>query len=426
MTRDPPRRPAGLRCVAFALVLASPAIAEATWQTETIGGTSVHVYSPSAPRGPLIVALHGCAQAATVLRDRGGWEGPAEAAGAVVALPEVPGGGVLAGCWDYYGTAHTPTNRHNGPLLAITAALVGDAARGIDAAQVYLVGLSSGATQAVTTACLAPQVYAGVGMAAGPAVGTEASQASFVSTTAAAAASVCRSLAASEVAALDSQLAAIVYGASDFIVARGYGALNADMFADLYGAPAVSAFAVDALEGYAPAGTGAVRSDAVGPRVSSIEVAGMGHAFPAGTGPGPVVSYVASEGPSWPAYLLTFFAENNRRIRRDGGDVDAGSSRDAGVPRDAATRDAATRDAHTPTDGGVDGATDAGRTTDGGRVDASLDAGVAPRDGGGVLVGDAEPRGCRCARRSATGCAAILLLLPLLLMRRRPNPSATD
>jgi hypothetical protein len=45
-----------------------------------------------------------------------------------------------------------------------------------------------------------------------------------------------------------------------------------------------------------------------------IPVEGMDHAWPAASGPGPVVDYVASEGVNNPAYVTAFFFEDNRRV----------------------------------------------------------------------------------------------------------------
>jgi poly(3-hydroxybutyrate) depolymerase len=301
---------------------ASPARA-AGWAVESWAGLSSEVYPPElAPpsaggRGAMIV-LHGCAQTAADLKSRADWAALSEAFGITVVLPRVPGGGKYAGCWDYYGSNHTRTNRHNDDLLALVDAILGAPGLEVDPDQVYLAGLSSGGGQAMVMGCLAPEVFAGIGIAAGPSVGTSVSQFSTVSTTAASAKSVCRSLAGSHSDAFETQLAAVVAGTRDYTVAQGYAELNAQVFSELYGEASGEtltpyAFAVDQLRGYQPRGTGIEASDSVGPRVSRITADGMGHAWPAGTGAGFEMAFVASEGVDYGWYLAEFFSRHNRR-----------------------------------------------------------------------------------------------------------------
>ncbi len=341
----------------FFLLGSSSALA--SWQQASPGGVSTHIYTPSTD-GPLglLIGLHGCTQSAQALRDRGNWEPAAEDFGLMVALPSVPNGGVIAGCWDYYGAAHTRDNRHNGAVLEMVRAL--QAQNNIDASRVYIAGLSSGASQAAVLGCLAPDIFAGVGINAGPTVGTAASQIAIVSTTAAEGAQLCRSLAGSNASALSTQLASIIYGSSDFIVSKGYNALNAEVLSSLYDAPQQDTFDISSLQGHNPSGTGTSWSDSRGPRVSLIEVQGMGHAFPAGSGPGAEISFIATEGPAWPYYLASFFQRNDRR---------AGTPP---PPRDAGARDVP------PAQGDASEATDASDAPDGGVPsggDAASDAG---------------------------------------------------
>jgi poly(3-hydroxybutyrate) depolymerase len=310
-----------LPALAAACLVSSAAAARAEWQAQTAGGVSVEVYTPASqsPIGQgraLLVVLHGCTQSAATLRDQGNLRVAGDDFGAVVAVPTVPNGGVLAGCWDYYGPSHARTGRHDGPLLEMTAALLADPALGIDPAQVYIAGLSSGAGQAMVMGCVAPDVFAGVGIAAGPTVGTESSQIAIVSTHQAAAATLCRTLAGGASPSFDTQLAAVIAGSSDYIVAQGYADLNAAVMGDVYSggsALASSALDVSSLEGYQPAGEGQLLSDATGPRISLIHATGMGHAWPAGSGEGFELSFVAKEGVSWGQYLARFFSENSRR-----------------------------------------------------------------------------------------------------------------
>ena len=291
----------------------------------------VHLFLPASPRA-LLIALHGCTQSPDALRDRGNFEAPAELHDAMIALPEVPNGGVIAGCWDYYGSDHTPDNRHNSYLVALVDALIDDYA--LDPARVYLIGISSGAGESFVLGCLSPDRFAGIGFAAGPAVGTDVSQFSTVSTDRDTAASVCRTLAGPRSAGFDTQLTSVIQGENDFVVAPGYNRLNAEIMASIYGAATESMLDVSMLPGMSPSGTGAIWSDANGPRVSMIEVAGMGHAFPSGEGDGLETNFVAQKGVAWPSYVLTFFETNNRRVDQPLPGVDAGV-RDASAGTDA-------------------------------------------------------------------------------------------
>jgi poly(3-hydroxybutyrate) depolymerase len=357
---------ASLCCIA-------PTVAHADWQTETIAELRVHVYVPSSPRA-LLIALHGCTQSPDALRDRGKFESPAEAHRAVIALPEVPNGGVIAGCWDYYGSDHSLDGKHHRYLIALVESLL--SSMSLDPNRVYLIGLSSGAGEAAVIGCLAPDRFAAIGIAAGPAVGTELSEFGTVATDRDTAAGLCRTLAGPRADGFTSQLTSVIAGMNDFVVARGYARLNAEIMADVYGAEIESALDVTALPGTSPAGEGAIWSDASGPRVSMIVADGLGHAFPAGEGDGLETGFVAQHGVAWPAYVLDFFEENNRRLDRP-------------VPPDAGTADATAnsrRDAS---------ATDAQNTVD---------------------PPSTSDSGCSC--RSGAGASALWILLPLFFRRR--------
>jgi poly(3-hydroxybutyrate) depolymerase len=325
----------------------APSRAGAEWRTETVAEMTVELFVPASPRA-LLVALHGCTQSPEALRDRGNFEAAAEQHGAVVALPAVPNGGVVAGCWDYYGADHSLDGRHDRYLIALVDALL--AGHPIDPRRVYLIGLSSGAGEAFVMGCLAPDRFAGIGINAGPAVGTDISEFGTVSTDRDSAAAVCRALAGARADGFETQLTSTIQGDGDFVVARGYNRLNAEIMASIYGAETESSLDVTSLPGQMPRGEGAIWSDALGPRVSMILVEGMGHAFPAGEGDGLETSFVSQRGVAWPSYVLSFFEENNRRLDRpvppDGGVVLPGG--DASTGTDASRQDA--EDPQIPTD----------------------------------------------------------------------------
>lgn len=379
-----------------------------------------------------MMVLHGCTQQSTSLRTDGNFEPAAEAYGIVIALPQVPNGGVIAGCWDYYGTIHTRSNKHNGAIFTIVDALKEDVALDIDADQVYIAGLSSGAGQAAVSGCLAPDVFAGVGLNAGPMVGTASSEASVVAGTTAQGVSTCRTFSGTQSAHFETQLASIIYGSMDFVVAKGYGQRNADVLRTIYGDGTMlpgSPIDVTQLPGFQPMGTGTLYSDAEGPRVQQVEVTGMGHAFPAGSGDGFELNFIARRGPAWPMMLAELFSVNNRRIDPNTRPIaDAGASEDAGSGMDLSVP---------AEDGGVTPAPDAqasvdlGAGADGGQAtgpDAgapnTADAGVhADGDAGDCdSPAPADDGGCRCiaAPEGATQLSGIALVLLLLgFVRRR-------
>ena len=423
------RRGSGVVVATFVIGLAtfSPPV-RAAWETRNAGGMSVHVYTPGAdsPLGghALLVALHGCTQSATHLKDFGNFEHAAEDFGMVIALPDVPGGGVYAGCWNYYGALHNGTSGHDAAVISLAQELLADGALGIDPAQVYLSGFSSGGGEALVAGCLAPELFAGVGAAAGPSLGTSATQIGQVSQTPAAAAMLCNQYAGANADALGSQLAVAFTDAQDFVVAQGYAGVNADMFTSVYASPTSSAFDVATVEGAMPAGQGTYYADGEGPRVALIQsTSGGGHAWPAGSGEaGGGISYIAGNGVDFAYFLATFFTANNRRADGDwdpGNDDDGGSSDGAGTDDGADDGDDGADDAadDAADDGDDDGGDDvADDGDDDGGDDANEDGGFDGTDG------RIEPSGCQCSTGSAPDPVALLIglvALPWLPRRRR-------
>ncbi|CAN5427952.1 hypothetical protein BH11ACT8_BH11ACT8_29040 [soil metagenome] len=310
---------------AVALALGSGATtgaqAAGAWTSETLAGMNVRIYVPtSAPAiadgRALMVNLHGCIQTNADLASGGNWQATADAYGMVVAIPAAPNGGVVAGCWDYYDTQHSRSApaRHDDNLLDLVDVLLARPGLDLDPDpdQVYLSGLSSGGGETMVMGCLAPDVFAGVGINAGPTVGTTSSQISSVATTKAAATATCTSFAGSHTDGFDTQLTSVIHGNDDYTVATGYNRLNAEVAAGLYGATTTAPVDTSTLPGSSPAGSGTVWSDAEGPRVSLITNTGLGHNWPAGGGPGG--RYIKTSSVDYPAYVTGFFFANNRRV----------------------------------------------------------------------------------------------------------------
>ncbi|ANS79197.1 Translation initiation factor 2 [Serinicoccus hydrothermalis] len=297
------------------------------WSTETIAGMSVQLYVPqSAPAlssgRALMVSLHGCAQTASTLRTGANWQQTADDYGMVVALPDAPNGGVIFGCWDYYDGNHSRTNpaRHDDNLLGLVDELTDREALGLDPDQVYLSGLSSGGGETMVMGCLAPDVFAGIGINAGPTVGTTSGQISSVATSKAAGTNTCTGFAGSGADAFGTQLTSVVYGSNDATVAPGYNTLNGQIMAGIYGASTVSTQSLEGVPGSSTAGSATIYSDGDGPRVSVVQNTGLGHNWPAGEGPGG--AYISTSSIDYPAYLTDFFFEHNRRVEAGTGPTD--------------------------------------------------------------------------------------------------------
>lgn len=291
----------------------------AEWSTQTLGEMDTRLYMPSSDplmdgKRALYVVLHGCIQNADAYVTAGGFDQVAEEYGMIVAVPNVPDGGKIAGCWDYYGDSHTRSNKHNKNVLQLVSALISDTRLNIDPNQVYLAGLSSGGGQAYVLAALAPDVFAGVGINAGPALGTTSFQIGSCPDgyTASQQVKKANDLAGSYKRHFDSQLVAIAHGTSDDTVGQCYADLEFNAFASLYGAGTHLTFPVSDLEGVNPGGTGELYADDQGPRVSLIMVQGMGHAWPGGTGTR--ASFIEADNVNWAAYTTQFFFDNNRRV----------------------------------------------------------------------------------------------------------------
>jgi poly(hydroxyalkanoate) depolymerase family esterase len=307
-----------------------------SWRTVSAGGMSVELYVPAtapklADKRALMVSLHGCVQTNRVLRDQGNWSVTADEYGMVVAVPAVPDGGKIVGCWDYFGRAapffpppppHSRNSRDNDNLLALVQTLQSDVSLNIDPAQIYITGLSSGGGQTLVMGCLAPEIFAGIGINAGPTIGTGSHEINppditSLPITPGQAKAVCQELAGSHSPAFATQLTSVIYGSEDQTVDPRYNQLNTEIMASIYEVSDISNFSVNEFSGHNPRGAGKLWSDNTGPRISMIRSDGLGHAWPAGSGPGGEINFVAREGINYPAYVTQFFFENNRRVLKN-------------------------------------------------------------------------------------------------------------
>ncbi len=288
-----------------------------SWTTEyyLAGMDSVHIYLPTTQplvnnKRALMINLHGCSMSNTDMKNNADWKPTADQFGMVVALPDVPGNGASnMSCWDYYGESHTRSNKHNNEIINLAIDLISRPALNIDPNQVYITGFSSGGGQANVIACLAPDIFSGVGSSAGPGLGTSVYQYSSVpwnySDTSKAA--HCNNLAGSNAPHLATQIYSTIHGSSDSTVAPGFNQHGAEIMSLVYGAP-IQGLATSIANG----GTKVIFSDTTGPRVSRISVSGMGHDW--STGNGGNFGYFVNTKVDYPNYVTQWFFDNNRRI----------------------------------------------------------------------------------------------------------------
>jgi poly(3-hydroxybutyrate) depolymerase len=224
--------------------------ANQTWAADSVNGGNLtgYFYWPStkptlAGKRALVLVLHGCAQTASgdvidSTSDKGfNWKGVADQYGAVILAPNATGNVYGSHCWDYSRTNHSRTTGHEGVLLDLIKRFVSNSQYAIDPKQVYVAGLSSGGGETMVLACLAPDIFAGVGINAGPPPGTTTLQIGSVPSgyTATTAANNCKALAGTTASPFSTQIAGVIWGTSDYTVSQQYGPLDAQAMRMAYG-----------------------------------------------------------------------------------------------------------------------------------------------------------------------------------------------
>jgi len=298
-----------------------------TWASDTVNGGALtgYYYWPStapalAGKRALVLVLHGCSQTAAgdvidSTSDKGyNWKGVADQYGAVILAPNATGNLYGSHCWDWAKSTHSRTTGHSGILLDLINRFVSNPQYAIDPKQVYVAGLSSGGAQTMVMGCLAPDIFAGVGINAGPPPGVSTLQIGAVPSgyTASTAANNCKNLAGTSVSEFATQVAGVIWGTNDYTVAQAYGPLDAAAMRIVYGGTYTKGAAVSVPTG----GSNIPYTDANGKlRTSEITVTGMGHAWPAGTG-GQNSNFVDASKVNYPAFVMDFWFKNNLRVAR--------------------------------------------------------------------------------------------------------------
>lgn len=299
--------------------------ASQTWASDTVNGGALtgYYYWPAtqptlAGKRALVIVLHGCAMTAAgdvidKAADKGfNWKAAADQYGAVIVAPNATGNVYGSHCWDYASTSHNRSTGHDGILLDLVNRFVSNTQYAIDPKQVYIAGLSSGGGQAMALGCIAPDIFAGTGINAGPPPGTTTSQIGFVPSgfTATTASNKCKSLAGSYAPSFSTQIASVIWGTNDYTVAQAYGPMDAAAMRLTYGGTYTKGAAVTVPTG----GSNIPYTDSNGKvRTSEITVTGMGHAWPAGTG-GQNSHYVDATKVNYPMFLMNFWYTNNLRV----------------------------------------------------------------------------------------------------------------
>lgn len=291
-----------------------------SWKREASqNGMEVHIYSPNSTtsngKRALMITMHGCNQSNEIVRDYWGWTNEADEYGMVIAAPMAPNGGVIIGCWDYYDTNHSASNprRHDDNLVDLANSLMSNSSLNIDPDQVYISGLSSGGGQAFLMGCLRPDIFAGIAINAGPALGTSSNQIGSVpfGTNKNGVANLCTGFSNSD-NDFNTQITSVVHGNSDGLVGKAYAEVDAGAMALVYGVSKDSGS--NSISG---GGTEQTWSDGQGVRVSKIMVNGLPHAWPAGSGSGGG-QYTNHSTIDYPAFLSQFLFANNRRANFSG------------------------------------------------------------------------------------------------------------
>lgn len=302
------------------LSITSSAEGLSQWQKAQNQGMSYLIYTPSPVAGKLaslMINLHGCTQHAQDLAELANWEATADKNNMIVVLPDVPNGGVVFGCWDYYGKDHTETNRDNGPLISLTENLIYTPNLKIDKSRVFISGLSSGSGQAAILGCMRPDLFSGVGLNSGPALGTGQGDTYSPNTTAENVASYCQSLAGVRSKYLSTQILSVIVSDQDLVVNPAHSQISVEAMQKVYNVNSSVDLDLSKLKGTNTAGTGVLFQDQKNrTRISYIKNHALGHAFPSGKGNGRTERYVNPFSIDYPAYLADLFsAKKNQALR---------------------------------------------------------------------------------------------------------------
>lgn len=305
------------------------------WEIDqSFGGQKYDIYVPDTTpdkmvngKRALMISLHGCLMQGGNFRIAGNWQPTADEYGMVVVTPSTDRF-TDNRCWLYWdGNIRTRTAGDSGKLLALAEHLVNDSTLNIDPDQVYITGLSSGGGMAYVVGCVAPDMFAGVGINAGPSLDTSSNCAlhNFCPVSSDTLKARCNSHAGSFKSHLSTQITNVVWGKSDTAVDTQYNLQNAEGMKAAY-IDHGAAFSQEEIKvsldsggfrGEVLDGTLETWSDQDGPRITLMELNGVGHAWPAGADNSSFQMFIEYDTVDYPNYVTEFFFENNRRVGRN-------------------------------------------------------------------------------------------------------------
>lgn len=281
------------------------------WQKESIGGfNTVYTYVPetNSPIGKgksLMIVLHGCIQEATDFQPAN-LDLVAEKYGIVLTLPNVANP-VHLGCWDYRNSNKSRDASDYANILALVNSLLGREDLNIDKNQVYVAGLSSGATFAMNLGCVAPDVFAGIGVFAGPSTGTYADGSAWrVDSDKNEASQKCIEYSTNYKEFFSTQIASFAQGNEDMIVNPEYLDINAEAYTLVYKKDISNKKKRNLQKNI----TETLYADG---RVSKLLFEDLGHEWPGGKDASG--SYIDSTTINYGNYLAEYFNKYNMRVK---------------------------------------------------------------------------------------------------------------
>ncbi len=289
----------------------------AQWKTESLGGfTSVNTYVPetTSPIGngrSLLIVLHGCFQPISNFKTAN-LDKAADEYGMIVAVPDAVYKEGFQ-CWGYWTGTISRESKDYKNVINLAKNLLENSTYDIDPNQVYISGISSGGAFAMTVGCLAPDIFAGMGLDAAPSAGTSSNGAlNNKEGSPELTASRCEGYAGAYANHFNTQITSTAYGTKDGGFAGvniGYGLQNAEAMAIIYDVSQTDE--ENEIQGFSDV----IEKLWTDGRVSMVEFGEVAHAWPGGSGASG--SYIDGSSANYGLYLGKFFSENNKRVTQE-------------------------------------------------------------------------------------------------------------